>query len=85
MYLDAGLIPGSAGEAPLPYAGILITGLYLEKKKYKVIMYTGTGYRDGQLVDVSETPEAKEAGFRVPVCLTVGVHALVQVPELLSR
>ncbi|MDA8422338.1 MAG: hypothetical protein M0Z89_03290 [Nitrospiraceae bacterium] len=29
---------------------------------------------DGQLVDVSETPEAKEAGF----------HALVQAPELLS-
>jgi hypothetical protein len=39
---------------------------------------------DGQLVDVSETPEAKEAGFRIPVCLTAGVHALVQVPELLS-
>jgi hypothetical protein len=36
------------------------------------------------LVDVSETPEAKEAGFRIPVCITVGVHALVQVPELLS-
>ena len=36
---------------------------------------------DGQLLDVSETPEAKEAGFRVPVCITVGVHALVQVPE----
>ena len=39
---------------------------------------------DGQLVDVSETAEAKGAGFRIPVCLTVGVHALVQVPEFLS-
>jgi len=38
---------------------------------------------DGQLIDVSDTPEAKEAGFRVPVCLTLGVHALVQVPETL--
>ena len=48
-------------------------------------MYTREqAIEDGQLVDVSETPEAKEAGFRVPVCLTVGVHALVQVPELLS-
>ncbi|MCK9418670.1 MAG: hypothetical protein M0R70_04735 [Nitrospirae bacterium] len=33
---------------------------------------------------MSDTPEAKEAGFRFPVCITVGVHALVQVPELLS-
>lgn len=39
---------------------------------------------DGQLIDVSETHEAKEAGYKVPVCLTVGVHALVQVPEALS-
>jgi len=39
---------------------------------------------DGQLIDVSETPEAKEAGFKIPVCITVGVHALVQVPEVLS-
>lgn len=39
---------------------------------------------DGQLIDVSETHEAREAGFKVPVCITVGVHALVQVPELLS-
>lgn len=39
---------------------------------------------DGQLIDVSESPEAIEAGFKVPVCLTVGVHAFVQVPELLS-
>ena len=39
---------------------------------------------DGQLIDVSESPEAKEAGFKVPVCLTVGVHALVQVPASLG-
>ncbi len=38
---------------------------------------------DGQLIDVSHTPEAKEAGFRIPVCLTAGAHALVQVPEAL--
>jgi len=36
------------------------------------------------LIDVSDTPEAKEAGFKAPVCITVGVHALVQVPESLS-
>ena len=35
---------------------------------------------DGQLVNVSDTKEAKEAGFRVPVCLTVGVWGYVQVP-----
>jgi len=39
---------------------------------------------DGQLIDVSDTPEAREAGYKVPVCLTVGVHALEQVPETLS-
>ena len=39
---------------------------------------------DGSLVDVSETSEAKEAGFKVPVCLTAGVHALVEVPEALK-
>lgn len=33
---------------------------------------------------MSETPETKEAGFRVPICLTVGVHSLVQVPEALA-
>ena len=36
---------------------------------------------DGILVDISETKEAKEAGFKIPVCLTVGVHALAEVPE----
>lgn len=38
---------------------------------------------DGQLIVESETPEAKEADFKVSLSLTVGVHALVQVPELL--
>ncbi len=37
-----------------------------------------------QMIDVSDTPEAKDAGFKVPVCITVGAHALIQVPELLS-
>ncbi len=35
---------------------------------------------DGQLVDVSVTKEAMEAGFRIPVCLTSGVWAFVEVP-----
>lgn len=35
---------------------------------------------DGVLIDVSNTSEAKEAGFRIPVCITAGVHALCQVP-----
>jgi len=39
---------------------------------------------DGQLIDVSDTHEAREAGYKVPVCLTVGVHALVQVPASLG-
>ncbi len=38
---------------------------------------------DGQLIDVSETSEAKEAGFKIPICLTCGVHSLVNVPESL--
>jgi len=39
---------------------------------------------EGQLIDVSETHEAREAGYKVPVCLTVGVHALVLVPASLG-
>ena len=39
---------------------------------------------DGFLVDVSETCESKEAGFKAPICLTAGVHALVEVPESLK-
>ena len=35
---------------------------------------------DGVLVDISDQPETKEAGFRVPVCLTIGVFTLVEVP-----
>lgn len=36
---------------------------------------------DGLLVDVSNTEEAKEAGFKIPIALTVGVHSLVAVPK----
>ena len=36
---------------------------------------------DGVLVDITDTKEAKEAGFEIPVCLTAAVHALVEVPE----
>jgi len=36
---------------------------------------------DGVLVDVSDTKEAKEAGFKIPVCLTIGVYELVKAPE----
>jgi Family of unknown function (DUF6573) len=35
---------------------------------------------DGLLVDVSNTPEAKEAGFKASLCLTRGVYRLVEVP-----
>ncbi len=35
---------------------------------------------DGYLVDVSGTPEAKETGFKAPICLTRGVYNLVEVP-----
>lgn len=35
---------------------------------------------DGQLIDVTDTSEAKEAGFKAPLCLTSGVYSLVQVP-----
>jgi hypothetical protein len=37
---------------------------------------------DGVLVDV--TKEAQEAGFKIPVAITKGVHALCQVPENLK-
>ena len=36
---------------------------------------------DGMLIDISDTAEAKEAGFKVPIALTVGVQALCQVPD----
>ena len=39
---------------------------------------------DGVLVDVSQTSEAREAGFAIPIVLTAGVHGLVQVPEELK-
>ncbi len=35
---------------------------------------------DGYLVDVSGTTEAKEAGFKAPLCLTRGAYSLVEVP-----
>jgi hypothetical protein len=35
---------------------------------------------DGVLVDVSSTPEAKEAGFKASFCLIRGVYSLVEVP-----
>ena len=36
---------------------------------------------DGMLVDVSDTSEAREAGFKIPICLTAGVQALCAIPE----
>lgn len=36
---------------------------------------------DGLLVDVSNTPEALGSGFKIPVCLTLGVHSLCEVPR----
>ena len=39
---------------------------------------------DGMLVDISEEPETKEAGFRVPICLTASVYGYVTVPEKLE-
>lgn len=36
---------------------------------------------DGMLVDVSDTSEAKEAGFKIPVCLTKSVQELCEVPN----
>lgn len=35
---------------------------------------------DGMLIDVSNMKETKKAGFKIPVCLTVGVHRYVTVP-----
>jgi len=39
---------------------------------------------DGELVDISDTAEVKEAGFKIPVCLTRAVHKTVEVPEKLK-
>jgi hypothetical protein len=36
---------------------------------------------DGLLVDISELELTKNAGFKVPVCLTQNVYGLCQVPE----
>jgi hypothetical protein len=48
----------------------------------KIYNYTKQqAIEDGVLVDITNTPEAQEAGFRIPVALTAGVHSLCQVPE----
>ena len=39
---------------------------------------------DGVLVDVSQTKEAREAGFKIPIVVTAGAHALIEVPEALK-
>jgi len=36
---------------------------------------------DGVLVDISDSELTKNAGFKVPVCLTSNVHALCEVPK----
>ena len=36
---------------------------------------------DGVLCDITDTKEAKEAGFKIPVCLTSAVYETVKVPE----
>ena len=36
------------------------------------------------LVDITDEPEAKEAGFKIPVCLTRSVYEHVLVPEKLE-
>ena len=35
---------------------------------------------DGVLCDITDTKEAKEAGFKIPVCLTSAVYEVVKVP-----
>lgn len=39
---------------------------------------------DGILVDITNTKEAKEAGFKIPVALTRSVYDLVEVPKNLE-
>lgn len=39
---------------------------------------------DGVLIDITDTAEVQEAGFKIPVCITNKVHALLQVPEKLK-
>jgi hypothetical protein len=53
-----------------------------EKSDEVVYRYTRQqAIEDGVLVDVSCTREAKEAGFKAPLCLTRGVYSQVEVPE----
>jgi hypothetical protein len=57
------------------------------KETLKETIYSYTreqAIEDGVLIDISGTAEAKEAGFKIPVCLTASVHALVEVPESLK-
>jgi hypothetical protein len=57
-----------------------------EKSDEMIYSYTRQqAIEDGLLVDVSNTPEAKEVGFKAPVCLTRGVYALVEVPAGFER
>ncbi len=53
-----------------------------KEKRNLIFSYTRKqAIEDGVLIDVSETTMAKEAGFKIPVVLTVGVNGLVKVPE----
>lgn len=36
---------------------------------------------DGVLIDISDLPMTKEAGYKIPVVLTKGVYSLVLVPK----
>lgn len=36
---------------------------------------------DGVLIDVSDTSEAREAGFKIPIAITASVRALCLIPE----
>lgn len=57
-----------------------------EKEKWNLIFsYTRKqAIEDGVLIDVSESTMAREAGFKTPVVLTVGVNDLVKVPQELE-
>jgi len=36
---------------------------------------------DGVLIDISNTKEAREAGFLIPICITSALHEMIKVPE----
>ena len=66
---------------------------YISEQKDSLVSYKETGLKplytysrqkaiqDGELVDISTTTEAKEAGFKIPVCLTISVQKLCEVPK----